>query len=120
MNCDITQRAGFLVCRRCGWWASSKHLSLPLARLCSYPDDDPKKGLRGLGDTIAVAVRWTGLASLASQHCGCDGRQAALNRALPYQSRRRQLLADRRKQKLAEAMARGPRRHPPPDEPTDL
>jgi hypothetical protein len=43
---------------------------------------------RGLGDVVAKVARVTGVAAVvkrvAGEDCGCAGRRAALNRAVPF------------------------------------
>lgn len=52
----------------------------------------PSEPARGLGDTIARLTHATGLDKLAhlytrvtGKDCGCQGRQAALNKFFPYE-----------------------------------
>lgn len=43
---------------------------------------------KGLGDTVAVITEATGIKalvkSLFGENCGCDARQEALNKLVPY------------------------------------
>jgi hypothetical protein len=43
---------------------------------------------KGLGDTVAVITKATGIEalvkSLFGENCGCDARQGALNKLVPY------------------------------------
>lgn len=43
---------------------------------------------KGLGDTVAVITKATGIEalvkSLFGENCGCDARQEALNKLVPY------------------------------------
>lgn len=94
-----TEVAGAYRCRRCGAVRSSPHPAERIHRWCdaielSHERESPAPP-RGLGDTIARAidaVTWGQAQRLAAaaarllgrNDCGCDGRRAWLNRAVPY------------------------------------
>jgi hypothetical protein len=46
---------------------------------------------KGLGDTVAAITKVTGIEmlvkSIFGENCGCDARQEALNKLVPYSSK---------------------------------
>jgi len=46
---------------------------------------------KGLGDTVAAITKATGIEllvkSIFGENCGCDARQEALNKLVPYSSK---------------------------------
>jgi len=46
---------------------------------------------KGLGDTVAAITKATGIEmlvkSIFGENCGCDARQEALNKMVPYSSK---------------------------------
>jgi len=46
---------------------------------------------KGLGDTVAAITKATGIEALVKgifgENCGCDARQEALNKLVPYSSK---------------------------------
>ena len=64
-------------------------LVIPDARISDY--EAAVRKVRGLGDAVAVFTEATGIASASRAvanalgvDCGCDGRQAWLNEAVPF------------------------------------
>lgn len=58
------------------------------ARTCCARCDQYKGPSRGLGDVVHNVAQATGVAAVvkrvAGEGCGCSGRRAALNRAVPF------------------------------------
>lgn len=91
-RCRLTSDGDLLRCDRCPLVIRDRRADgvrgTPLDVGC--PQGVPAKS-RGLGDTVAKITRATGIDRLVKavakkrgKPCGCAGRQAALNKAVPY------------------------------------